>query len=115
MGIVGKNGLGNTQNEADLVQASLLKGDYEHHTLAPVAPLVNAALSAQSPGAFGVCVRAHTVIIRTNADITIRFNNAANHAIPISAAEGGLTTNTLEVTEIFITAPAGSTVKFFMV
>lgn len=113
--IIGKSGMGNIGDEAAKVQASLLKADYEHHTVTLVAPAANVNLTTLAPTAFATVIRAHTVIIRCDADITVRFNNAANHAIPVSAAEGGFTTNTLEINSIFVTAPIGATLKFYLV
>ena len=115
MSIVGKKNMGAIQNEADVVNASLLKDDYENYEFSPVAPLVDEPLTIIDPLAFGSIARAHTVIIRSDQNITFKFNSTLKPAISLSATEGVFTSNTLEVTNIFFNAPAGANIKVFMV
>lgn len=114
--IKGKNGLGNLIEEASKVQASLLKDDYENHEFtAPGGGLVDSSLVVSSPTAFATIVRAHTVIIRTTANISFKFNSTGRPAISLSAAEASFSINALEVSAIFFTAPAGAQIKVLLI
>lgn len=115
MGIIGKKDMGAIQNEADTVNASLLKDDYENYEFSPVAPLVDESLKVIDAAAFATIERAHTIIIRSDVSISFKFNSAAKSAISLSAVEGVFTSNTLEVSNIFFTAPAGANIKVFLV
>lgn len=115
MGIIGKKDMGAIQNEADTVNASLLKDGYENYEFSPVAPLVDEPLTAIDVAAFLDILRAHTIIIRTDANISFKFNSASKPAISLSVVEGAFTSNTLEVTNIYFTAPAGANIKVFLV
>lgn len=64
--------------------------------------------------------RAHSIIIRTDQTITVRFNSISNSAITISRGEGSLTITRdigLEITNIYVTNASGSTaaIKIFLV
>lgn len=63
---------------------------------------------------------AHSIVIRTDQTITVKFNASTNTAITISRGEGSLTITRdmgIEVTNIFITNSSGSTanIKVLMV
>jgi hypothetical protein len=51
--------------------------------------------------------------IRTDADITVKFNDSGNEAITISA-NTTFNVDTLEITNIYITAAASANVKIFL-
>ncbi len=70
-------------------------------TIAPVAPNdVNSRL-------FETIKRAHRTLLRSDKDITIRFNLDGNDPIEIILLEGGVWEEThLEVTDIFVTSTA---------
>ena len=70
-------------------------------TIAPVAPNdVNSRL-------FETIKRAHRTLIRSDKDITIRFNSNGNDPIEIILLEGGVWEEThLEVTDIFVISTA---------
>ena len=56
--------------------------------------------------------RAHRTLIRTNKDITIRFNSVDNDPIEILLLEGGVWEEThLEVTDIFVTSTATTVLR----
>lgn len=61
----------------------------------------------------GNLARAHNVIIRTDGDITVRFNSNTNDPITIKASEGQMSWSHLEITNIFITT-AGANVKIIL-
>ena len=51
--------------------------------------------------------------IRTDADITVKFNAATNASITVSA-NATFNVDTLEITNIYITAAASANVKIFL-
>ena len=51
--------------------------------------------------------------IRTDADISVKFNASTNHSITISA-NTTFNVDTLEITNIFITAAASANCKIFL-
>jgi hypothetical protein len=99
-------------NDAHNAMAADKKVVYESKEFA-VGVVVNYDVKA-GQSAFVLVPRAHNIVIRTSADITVRFNSAANDAVSISAAEGQLAWTHIEVTNIFITAPAGASIKIFL-
>ena len=74
--------------------------------IAPVAPNdVNSRL-------FERIKRAHRTLIRTDKDITIRFNSVDDDPIEILLLEGGVWEEThLEVTDIFVTSTATTVLR----
>lgn len=114
--IAGKKNIGSIVNEADKVQASLLKADYENWEFTvPGGGYTNVSLKAIFPSAFSTIDRAHTIVIRSNADMSFRFNGGGNPSISLLRAEGSFTSNSLEIDNIYFTAPAGAVIKVFMV
>lgn len=114
--IKGKKDMGVINTEAQKVQASLLKDAYENHEFtAPGGGYSGISLKTISAGAFDDIDRAHTAIIRTNADISFKFNDSGNHSISLKASEGVFSTNTLEIEDIFFTVPAGAVVKVLLI
>jgi len=114
--IKGKVGLGVLPEEAARVQASLLKDDYESHEFTvPGGGLVDSNLTVSAPTAFATILRAHTVIIRTTANISFRFNSVARPAVSLSVGEASFSINALEVSALFLTAPAGAQIKVLLI
>jgi hypothetical protein len=114
--IKGKAGIGVINDEAQKVQASLLKDAYEHHEFtAPGGGYADVSLATIAPTAFATITRAHTCIIRSAAGISFKFNSASNHAISLSASEASFSTQTLEIESVFFTVPAAGVVKILLV
>lgn len=63
--------------------------------------------------AFGTISTARFVSIRTDSEITVKFNETTNNAVTI-AANTSFNLETLEVTNIYITAVASANVKVFL-
>lgn len=64
--------------------------------------------------------RAHSLIIRTDQTITVKFNDDSNTSMTISRGEGSLTVTRnmgFEITNLFITNASGSTaaIKIFLI
>lgn len=114
-GIDGKVGHGKDQLER--VGAAKIKKFYESHefVLAPAASNVDlkATQNAFRPitAVGGGVPRAHTITIRTDGDITIRFNSTANDPITLLATEGSMTWDITEVTNVFLSSTPGANVK----
>jgi len=70
-------------------------------------------LEANQATAFSNVPTARFVSIRTDAAISVKFNAATNHSITI-AANTSFNSDTLEVTNIFITAVASANVKILL-
>lgn len=110
--IDGKAEHGNWGNEANRIQASRIKNNYESHEFACAGAdqdfkVTQSAFRIDGTGV----IRAHTITVRTDGDITIRFNSLTNDAISLSAAEATLTWNITEVTNIFFSCGAGANLK----
>jgi hypothetical protein len=63
--------------------------------------------------AFGTVATARFVSIRTDAAISVKFNLTTNNSISI-AANTSFNVDTLEVTNLYITAVASANVKVFL-
>ena len=62
--------------------------------------------------AFSNIDKCHSMLIRTDRDITIRFNGTSNHAVTLTAVEGSLNITRemgLEMTSIYTTNASGAT------
>ena len=70
-------------------------------------------VKASESDAFSNVTLAKFCSIRTDATITIKFNSASNPSITIDA-NSSLNVDTLEITNIFITAAANANVKIFL-
>lgn len=119
--IQGKEDGGRWENEADKVTASKMKPVYESAEFTvPGAPYVDYDVKLGFPGPTGHALfqqfaRAHTIIIRTDTDMSIKLNSNTAHSISLLAAEGVLTLDIVEMSDIFITAPTGATIKIILV
>ena len=75
-------------------------------TIAPVAP------NDVADRLFDVVKRSHRTLLRSDKDITIRFNSNGNDPIEIILLEGGVWEEThLEVTDIFVTSTATTVLR----
>ena len=70
-------------------------------------------VAANQATCFHAVTTARFCSIRTDADITVKFNLSTNEAITISA-NTTFNVDTLEITNIFITAAASANVKIFL-
>ena len=105
--IIGKEGTGNVHEEADNILAASMKPDYESKEFT-VANGTNSKDVKATEGAFGAALpRAHSVLIRSDQNITIRFNDDANDDITVFA-DVEFPISTLEVTNIFIDNNSGN-------
>lgn len=101
--ISGKKDAGNAYEEAAKVTASLIKKVYESKEFSLVGVQTDYDFGAGQT-AFGTALpKAHTVIIRTDKNITVKLNDAGNDPVTITSAEGVFTISAVEVTNIFIT------------
>lgn len=69
-------------------------------------------VSTQESSAFDSVKKVHACLIRTDEDITIKFNSTSNSGVTLTAAEGQLQIPRdmgLEITNIFITNNSGAT------
>ena len=63
--------------------------------------------------AFNNVTTARYVSIRTDAEITVKFNSTSNDSITVEASTT-LNIDTLEVTNIYLTAASSANVKIFL-
>ena len=107
------------EEQAQRSQGAQSSGTYEHKKYS-LGNETDAALSTIAPVApndvadrlFETVKRSHRTLIRTNKDITIRFNSVDNDPIEIILLEGGVWEEThLEVTEIFVTSTATTVLR----
>lgn len=111
--IQGKEGAGRIENEADKVTACRMKPVYESREYA-LGVVVNDSLK-NNHAAFVLFSRAHNLIVRTDQNITIRLNSVANDAISVTAAEGAISINIVEMTDVFITTTVATNIKILLV
>lgn len=105
---------------AQKVQAAQLSKLYQWKTFTLSAPEIDLDLSTRTPNApnagsrlFSLFKRAHRVFIKSDQDISVKFNSDSNDAIPILTLEGGqFVEEGLEVESIFLTGPNGAIVSF---
>jgi len=109
--VTGKADMGNVHEEASRVVASQMKKDYESKEWAIGGGGVADYDFKAGQSAFVKFPRAHNVIVRTSADISIKFNAASEDAITITAGEGAFSIGSLEVTNIFFTSAGAANVK----
>ena len=72
----------------------------------------NYDVSSNEANAFSTVKKVHSCIIRTDQNITVRFNSTSNDAITITSTEAQLSIARsfgFEITNIFITNASGST------
>lgn len=107
------------EEQAQRSQGAQSSGTYEHKkyslgvnanvslkTIAPVAP------NDVADRLFDVVKRSHRTLLRSDKDITIRFNLDDNDPIEIILLEGGVWEEThLEVTDIFVTSTATTVLR----
>jgi len=97
---------------APLVVAPKYQGKYDEAEFNLATGQTNYNVKVNESDAFVNVARAHSVIIRTNYTITVRFNSTSYPAITIARSEGVLAIGRehgLEVTNIFISNASGST------
>lgn len=112
--IGGKKDMGQVYEEMARVIASGVKKVYQSKEFALSGAQTDYDFAA-GQSAFGTALpRAHTVIIRTDVDISVKFNDAGNDAITITAGEGVFTISAVEVTNIFITQAGSSNLKIIL-
>lgn len=70
-------------------------------------------VSSGQADAFSNITTARYVSIRTDAAITVKLNSTSNHSVTVEASTT-LNIDTLEVTNIFVTAVASANIKIFM-
>lgn len=99
----GKAGNFVLKNESEKVMSSLISTKYESHEYATAG--ADTALSLQA-GAFATVQRAHFLILRFDAPISVKFNNIANDSISMTTGESPFIFNALEFTDLFITGAA---------
>lgn len=86
--------------------------DYDSAEFNLATGQTNYNVKVNESDAFSKIVYAHSVVIRTNKTITVRFNSASNSAITINISEGSYTIDRkmgLEITNIYITNASGAT------
>ena len=107
------------EEQAQRAQGVQASGTYEHKkyslgvnanvslkTIAPVAP------NDVADRLFDVVKRSHRTLLRSDKNITVRFNSDDNDPIEILLLEGGVWEEThLEVTDIFITSTATTVLR----
>lgn len=111
--IQGKEGAGRWDNEADRVTASRVKPVYESKEFNIGAQTDYSVKVNES--AFVKFARAHTVIIRTDQDITLKLNLDTNEAISLSRTERTVTLDIVELTDIFFTTTVATNIKIILV
>jgi len=110
--IRGKANQGTVLSEAGKVTAASVKGQYESHEfLLPMSSTDFDVKVQQSAFQAAKVPRAHTVTIRTDQDITIKFNTTGDDPITLTAVERVMTFNVLEITNIFLTNTTAANVK----
>jgi len=115
----GKKG-GNAVQQAAIAQAAKLKKTYESvEFTVPGGGYADKPLNATDlPGSvqgFKNGRLAHTLIMRTDQDVSIKLNANTNESISLAATEGSLTLDAVELSNVFVTAPAGAQLKFILV
>ena len=111
--IHGKDGIGVYIEEAMKILASRMKKDYEHVTMTRAGATVNRSVKVDE-GKFVKMQYAHTILIRTNADITFKLNSTVNDSIPLSAGEGSISLDAVEVQDIFISTAGAAVINILI-
>ena len=113
--IAGKVSSGNAVEQAAIAAATRMKPDYlSHEVTVPGGGFTDESLK-NDQSAIPSGSRIHTVIIRTDQDITLKLNKNTNPVISLSSTERTITLDVIEITDIFVTAPAGTKLKFLMI
>lgn len=113
-GIIGKSGAGGLVEEAARVTASRINTFYESKEFALAGVQVDYNVATGQTAFVGV-PQAHTIVLRTDQDITFKLNATTNAAITLKATEGTFGLDSIEVTNIFITTTvAGANIKLLL-
>ena len=86
---------------------------YENHEF-QATTVTDWSVKTNVSGAFATTTIATDILIRTDQDITLRFNSSTGCTFTLTAAESPLNFNSLRVSDIFITTSTTSNIKIFM-
>lgn len=112
--IDGKNGDFRLSNEADRVLGTMVTSQYRNREFALPGGASDYDLQANQSVFDATFTRAHYISIRTDADISIKFNSITNDAITIGPGESPFQIDRLEYNNVFLSSTPGANVKIWV-